>query len=76
MPCDATVQPNQAFLEGLTNLDFQEGSLVSASGDGGNKPQPHQLNQAFLEGLTNLDFQEGSLVSASWEGSTVSPCGL
>ena len=58
-------QPNQELLEGPTNLELQEGLLVSTSRVG---VRPlSQPNQELLEGLTNLDFQGGLLTAASRE---------
>ena len=56
-------QPDQELLEGLTNLEFQEGLLVSVS-RGGMCPLS-QPNQELLEGLANLEFQEGLLGAVS-----------
>ena len=56
-------QPDQELLEGLTNLELQEGLLISTSRVG---VRPlSQPNQELLEGLANLEFQEGLLALAS-----------
>ena len=52
--------PNQEFLEGGTNLDFQEGSLDNAEDVSTFSASPRP-DQDFLEGRADLDFQGGKL---------------